>query len=219
VTRIKLSGLKQPADAQLAVRLGVDMVACVFNAQSPRYVTAQQAWAIRRVISPPVAMVGVFVNTPPPIVQQVALSCQLDYVQLFGDEPRADLEALGAAAFKAVTVTDAPALETALRTFVGRWSRRGDTPALLVHLSGGLGQAWDLLAGPAARAPLALAASALGADTAAEAIRIVRPWAVDVWDAVESEPGHLDPALLAQFIAAVRDADASSASAGKETRP
>jgi phosphoribosylanthranilate isomerase len=218
VTRIKISGVVQPGDAQLAARLGADMVACVFNAQSPRYVTMSQAWAIRRALPPHVALVGVFVDTPPPVVHQVVVGCHLDYVQLFGSEPRSDLDALGPTAFKAVTVEDSAAVDAAVRTYISRWPRRTDTPALLVHLSGALGSAWDLLAGPASRAPLVMAASALDATTAQAAIGLVRPWAVDVWDAVEAEPGKLDPVLLERFMRAVRDADGALDSVEKETR-
>ena len=218
MTRIKISGVVQPDDARLAARLGADMVACVFNAQSPRYVTMQQAWAIRRALTPDVALVGVFVDTPAPLVRQVAAACQLDYVQLFGHEPRSDLDALGPTAFKAITVEDGAALDGALRAYIGRWHRRTDTPALLVHLTGPLGKAWDLVAGAAARAPVALAAGGLDAGTVGQVIASVRPWAVDVWDAVEAEPGKLDAGRLEQFIHAVRAADAAADDANREAR-
>ncbi len=217
MTRIKISGVTQPADAALAAELGADIVACVFNAQSPRYVTIRQAWSIRRALPGDVALCGVFVDTPAPVVQMVAQSCQLNYIQLFGSEPRAEADALGAIAFKAVTVNQPDELEQAVRTYVGRWQRRSDEPGLLLHLSGVVGAAWDLATSPANRVPLILAASSLGPDSVAAALAASTPWAVDVWDAVESEPGRLDPVRLAEFIQATRDADSDQArSSAKE---
>lgn len=206
MTRIKISGVVQPADAVLAAELGADILACVFNAHSPRYVSMQQAWAIRRAIPRRVQLCGVFVDTPTPVVRMVADGCQLDYVQLFGGEPRSEVDALGPTAFKAVTVGDSEQMEQAVRTYVGRWQRRTDEPGLLLHLSGAIGSAWELAAGPAGRVPLILAASELGAETVATALATTKPWAVDVWDAVESEPGRLDPTRLAEFIGAARQA-------------
>lgn len=213
MTRIKISGITHADDAALAASLGVDLVACVFNAQSRRYVTVEQAWAIRRALGPTVRFVGVFVDTPPPLVERVAETCQLDLVQLFGSESRADLDAVGFAAFKAVTVADAEAVDGVVRSFAatGRRARRPDSPGLLLHLTGALGTAWDVAAGPSSRVPLLLAASGLMPDTVEAAIATVRPWGVDVWDAVEAEPGRLDPIRLRAFIRAVRSADSALA--------
>jgi phosphoribosylanthranilate isomerase len=118
---------------------------------------------------------------------------------------------LGPSAFKAVTVAEPEQLELAARNYLGRRPRRTDEPGLLLHLSGAVAAAWDLAAGPAGRVPLILAASSLGPDTVAAALAGATPWAVDVWDAVESEPGRLDPTRLAEFIRATREADATMA--------
>jgi phosphoribosylanthranilate isomerase len=220
VTRIKISGLMQPDDAALAADLGVDILACVFNAKSPRYVTIEQAWAVRRAAGARVRLAGVFVDAPLPLVERVAQSCQLDLVQLFGSEPRGDVEALGPLAYKAVTVADSESLDAAVRAYApsSRRARRGEGPALLLHLSGAVAGEWSLVAGLAQRVPLVLAASALVADTAAEAIATVQPWALDVWDAVEREPGRLDGPRLTRFVEAVRAADAAAAPLPSEER-
>jgi phosphoribosylanthranilate isomerase len=220
MTRIKVSGIVQPEDAAAAAQLGVEMVACVFNAQSPRYVTLQQAWAVRRAMPRQVRFVGVFVDTPVPVVQQMAYACQLDLVQLFGDEPRADLESLGTLAYKTVTVTDPEAIEATLRRELGRRPRRHDGPTVHLHFGGAAAMAWDRAAPTSARLNLVLSGSGLNAGTVAQAIAQGRPWAVDVWDAVESEPGRLDPARLEAFIRAVRAADEQPAPApNREATP
>jgi phosphoribosylanthranilate isomerase len=209
VTRIKISGIVQPADAEMAVALGADIITCVFNAQSRRYVTLEQAWAVRRAMPRGVPFVGVFVDTPLPVVQVMADACQLDYVQLFGHEGRADIDALGPRGFKAVTAIDAGQVEAAGKLFLGRRPRRPDGPGLLIHLTGPVSNAWDLVAPIAQRVPLVLAAGGLGPESVRQALATAYPWAVDVWDAVESEPGRLDRGRLERFIYAAREADAA----------
>jgi len=212
VTHIKVSGLTDPADAELAVELGADVIACVFYAKSPRYVTMSQAWQIRGVLPSTVRFAGIFVDTPLPIVRHLMVHTRLDLVQLFGREPRADVEALGPHAFKGVTVRQAHEVVGAMRTFLGRWGKPESAPAMLIHLVDDLAQQWSVVAEPAARAPILLAAQGLSDATAAQAVTASRPWGVDVWEAVEREPGHLDPERLARLVRAVREADAALAS-------
>jgi len=207
LTRIKVSGISEPADAEMAVALGVDIVACVFYAGSPRYVTATQAMAIRRVLPPAVSLAGIFVDTPTPLVQRLTTLCNLDLVQLFGAEPRSTVEALGATAFKAITVSEPASLTETVQAFLGRRGRSEHRPAFLLHLAGDLAHAWDVAAEPAAQAPILLASTALDARTAADAIGTTHPWGLDVWEGVEREPGRLEPARVAEFVAAVREAD------------
>lgn len=207
MTQIKISGLTDPRDAELVGSAGIDLATCVFHARSPRYVTLSQVWEIRRALPPQVALVGVFVDTPTPLVVQIAQGCGLDFVQLFGRETRADVQAVGPHAFKAVTIESPGEVDDAARTFLGRRGREGPAPALLVHLTGALAMAWHLVAEVSARAPIVLAAGGLEAASVRSAIAAARPWAVDVWDAVEREPGRIDRARLGAFVSAARAAD------------
>jgi phosphoribosylanthranilate isomerase len=209
LTHVKVSGITRPEDAAIAARLGADLVACVFHARSPRYVTAERAWAIRAALPRTVGLVGVFVDTPTPLVQLIRRQCQLDYVQLFGHESRAELAQLGDHAIKAVTVTEADDIPAVARTYLPRRPRRGDTdvPPLLLHLADAADGAWAAVRAHVGENLAILASSSLGPDTADAAIRECRPWGLDVWDAVETAPGHLDPERLAAFVAAVRSAD------------
>lgn len=210
MTHIKISGITRPQDAELAVEAGADWVACVFNVDSPRYVTISQAISIRRCVSAGTKLVGIFVDTPAPLVQRVVDSCYLDCAQFFGRESRAEVEAVHPAAFKGIVAADTATLDHAVHTFLGRWVKFSpDHPALMVHLTGPIGSTWELVAGRSTRAPILLAASGLTAATAADAIAAAHPWGVDVWDAVESAPGQLDPVRLREFVAAVHDADHS----------
>lgn len=207
MTQIKVTGITTTQDAELAAAAGVDMVGIVFYADSPRYVTTEQAWAIRDAMPSTVRLVGVFVDTPTPLVQRVIDHCRLDSAQLFGSEPRAAVESIRPHAFKAVTTETEEAVAAASRSYLGRRGHASDPPAMLLHLAGGMSAAWQSVAGAAARAHVMLASDELDADTAADAIAAARPWAVDVWETVESEPGHLEQGRFTAFVDAVRQAD------------
>jgi phosphoribosylanthranilate isomerase len=208
MTRIKVSGLRDPGDAERAGALGADMVACVFFARSPRYVNQAEAWAIRRALPPGVQLAGIFVDAPAPLVRIIADSCQLDWIQLFGAEPRSEVELLAPRAFKTVVVHEPGGCEQAARDFLGRRPRRhpAEGPALQLHLAESAATAWAATAPVAARAPIVVSGPSLDAARVGEAIRQAQPWAVDVWDAVEREPGRLDPERFEAFVAAVRAA-------------
>lgn len=207
MTHIKLTGVTRPEDAAAAAALGVDSIACVFSARSPRYVTSTTAWAIRRTLPPSTRFVGVFVDTPAPIVQRLVDQCQLDAAQLFGHEPRADVDAITPYAFKAVTVRTAADLDAAVKAY-GRRGRDPLWPTLAVHLVGDVRADWDLAAGVAARYPVLLASEALTERQIPGAMHAAAPWGLDLWESVEQSPGVLDHARLADAVAAIRAHDA-----------
>ncbi len=210
MTRIKVSGITKPEDAEKAARLGADIVSVVFWAQSPRYVSVTQAWQIASALPASVSLAGIFIDTPVPIVRHIAAQTRLDMIQLFGDEPKETVEAAGPTAFKAVTVADQEQLATALREYGSRRNRSDGIPGIMIHLSGGVSSEWSALQMEADRGPLLLAADGLDAETAMAAVSSVRPWGIDVWEAVETEPGSLNPDRLARLVEAVREADAAA---------
>lgn len=202
---IKLTGVTTPDDARFAAEAGVDIVACVFFARSPRYVSPAIASSIRRAIGPSTAFHGVFVDTPAALVQRVVEQCSLDRVQFFGSESRAEVEAMGDIACKAISVRSSQDCADAQRNFVGRRPKRVSEPGLLLHLTGQVAHHWSLCEQIAERVPLILASSELHAETA-RAAAAVKPWALDVWEGVEIEPGILDRARLVAFVDSVRNA-------------
>jgi phosphoribosylanthranilate isomerase len=196
-----------PDDAQAALEVGAGAIACVFYAASPRYVTLTQAWEIRRCVPSDVPFIGIFVDAPVPLVSRIVDHCGLDRAQLFGSEPREIVDAVHHA-FKGVTVDSTEAAEEAIRTYVGRRPGRSqDTPGFLLHLTGVVGNDWRLAGRATERVPTIVAAAGLTPQTAGALLETARPWAVDVWDAVESAPGHLDLPKLRELVAAVHEAD------------
>jgi len=83
--RVKIEGLRDPAQAVEIAELGADAIGLVF-AESPRQVTPAQARAVTTALPPWVATVGVFVNAPVEQVNAVVAATHITNVQLHGDE-------------------------------------------------------------------------------------------------------------------------------------
>lgn len=203
---LKVSGLTDPDDVRRAVALGADLIGCVLWAPSPRAIDVARAWELRQAAGGRARLVGIFVNTPRPLVQRLARQAGVDLLQFFGRESRQDLDHYGdLAAFKALTVERADQLEAQTRPFIGGMHLRPlPAPALLLHLSGAAASDWTAAAQVAAKAPILLASDALAPETVGEALAAVKPWGIDVWQQVEREPGRLDPAKLEALIGALR---------------
>lgn len=201
---VKICGVTTPAAAQAAVQAGADMVGLNFYPPSARYVEPVVAEQLSRAIrreNARIAIVGIFVNCAPHIVLGLLDQCGLDWAQLCGDEPPADLDALVGRGFKSVR-NEAEA---------NRFARR-EPPALLLDASipgsyGGAGQRadWGMATALAQRHALILAGG-LTPDNVAAAIAAVQPWGVDVASGVESEPGVKDGKKMAAFVQAAKGA-------------
>ena len=211
---VKICGITSAQDAQLAVEAGADALGFVFFAMSPRKISVERAAEIARAVPKGVRRVGVFVNESPAEMARVADAVGLDLLQLHGDEPPEALAGLARAALKAVRVGKGFAEEEALR-YASR------AAGLLVdtrlpgetQLPGGTGVPfdWSLVKGLAARVPFLMLAGGLDPANVAEAIRVVRPHAVDVSSGVEALPGRKDPARVRAFVQAAREAEAVKA--------
>ena len=215
---VKICGITSAEDALLAVDAGADALGFVFFSMSPRRTTAERAAAIAHELPPGVRRIGVFVNEPRDGMARVADAVGLDLLQLHGDEPPEALFGLPRPAIKAVRVGKGFAPEEALR-YAGKAAGilvdthlPGGTP-----LPGGTGVPfdWSLVTGLAERVPLLILAGGLDPSNVAEAIRAVRPHAVDVSSGVESGPGRKDPEKVKAFVEAARAAEASLAREGK----
>ncbi|MFN2115408.1 MAG: phosphoribosylanthranilate isomerase [Anaerolineae bacterium] len=214
MTKIKITGVTTIEDAELVAAAGVDLVGIVFFAESARYVNAETAWAIRDALPSTIQLVGVFVDTPTPLVQRVIDQCRLDSAMLFGSEPRAAVESIRPHAFKAMTVESSVEVSAATRAYLGRRHGSG-APALMLHLAGEISTDWGVIARTTDRARVLLAGDELDADAVSEALRVAHPWGVDAWETVEREPGVLEPGRLADFVAAVREADERGGTSGR----
>jgi phosphoribosylanthranilate isomerase len=221
LTRIKICGITNVADARCAVQAGADFLGFIFYPPSPRYVTPEQAAGIVGTIQEtfraraPLS-VGVFVDEPVDRVREVLGVAKLDVAQLHGNESPEQVQQLGRPAFKALRPQSLAEAEAALATYRPVLLDDETLPQLLVdayhpHAYGGTGTQADLwLAEALARRVRLLLAGGLTPETVGAVIRQVRPWGVDVSSGVERQKGVKDHARVQKFVEAVRAEDARS---------
>ncbi|PKQ15650.1 MAG: phosphoribosylanthranilate isomerase [Actinobacteria bacterium HGW-Actinobacteria-7] len=204
-TRIKICGLTRAEDVRAAVEAGADAVGFVF-APSSRQVTLDDAARLAAAVPPPVARVGVFVDASFEEVESAVRVVGLTAVQLCGSETPEFCSGISVPVIKASRVGTAFAW-TALEPY------RGQAAAQLLdtYVSGKMGGtsktfAWNDIGESPGWASL-FVAGGLTPSNVAEAVRAMRPFAVDVSSGVESAPGLKDPSLIAAFCAAVRAVD------------
>ena len=207
-TRIKICGITRTADALAVERAGCDAVGFVFWNESTRSVTFRKAREICSALSPLIAKVGVFVSPTPEQVIHASYEVGLDAAQLCGPlPPRSWNRAFTRLRLiRAVGVGDAQPLQ--IDDIEGVHDYLFDTRDERTH--GGTGRSFDwlLLRGQISHKRVWLAGG-LDSSNVAEAIGIVRPFAVDVSTGVESEPGIKSDERIAAFVASVRVADSS----------
>lgn len=213
-TAVKICGLSRPEDVAAAVGAGAGYLGFVFFPRSPRAVTPAEAAALAAAVPPGGARVGLFVDPDDTLLDTTLASAPLDIIQLHGRETPARVSEIrtrtGLPVMKAVGIA-APEDLAAL------WDHGLVADLLLVDakpvpgavLPGGNGLAfdWRLLAGRRLLKPWFLAGG-LTAANVAEAIRLTGAPGVDVSSGVESAPGVKDAALIAAFVAAIRDRSA-----------
>jgi len=191
--RVKICGVTSRESVRAAVDAGADAVGFVF-AESPRRIDVERALELSREIPPFVARVAVFRHPDPETVAEIVQRLCPDAVQ---SEP---VDGLVRAKLLPVFHDDSD-LVTRVESF--------GPSALLLEAAGrggrGFAPNWERAATLAARYPLVLAGG-LCAENVADAIRRVRPFAVDVSSGVESAPGIKDPYRIRSFVDAVRHA-------------
>jgi phosphoribosylanthranilate isomerase len=205
MTRIKICGITRVQDAQMAATSGADAIGLVFYEKSPRYVTVQQAMHIVAVVPPFVSVVGLFVNAGTDYVRTVLDEMPLSALQFHGEEESEFCSYFGLPWLKAIRVkTDTDLIQCAAR-YPGAQGLLLDAHVEGVHGGTGASFDWSLIPGDL---PLPVILSGgLTAGNVAEAIRQVRPYAVDVSTGVEVSKGIKDAAKIAAFIKEVKQAD------------
>ena len=208
MVKVKICGITNYKDAEAACRSGADALGFVF-AKSPRRITPDKAKGIIKKLPPHVVTVGVFVDEDREKVLKIARDCRLDCLQLHGNESPGYCKELKKCykIIKAVRVNGKESLKR-LKGY--------DVDAFLLDSyvkgkAGGTGIKFDwALAveanklGRRVRAPVILAGG-LDAANIEEAIRRVRPYAVDASGGLESSPGRKNRCLVKKFIEKIRN--------------
>lgn len=204
-TRIKICGITRVRDALDAVRLGADAIGLVFYPPSPRNVDLVRAREIAGAVPPFVTVVGLFVNERPQRIAEVLATVPLNLLQFHGDETQAQCLAAGRPYVKAARMRPDLDLVEYARSFP---TAQGLVLDAFVDGYGGSGKTFDWSLIPQSIPLPVVLSGGLTGDNVAEAIRRVRPWAVDCSSGVESARGIKDATKIAQFISRVRDGEA-----------
>lgn len=197
-TRVKICGFTQVDDAVFAGGLGVDAIGLVFYPPSPRCVSVDRAADIARALPAFVSVVGLFVDAEPSLIREVLGRVRVDCLQFHGEESP-----------EACRVYDKPYIK-AIRMHSGILVdelelRYHDAAGLLLDayhpgVPGGTGSSFDWgLIPQNCRLPIILAGG-LTPENAEQAVRAVRPYALDVSSGVEAGKGVKDAAKMAAFI-------------------
>ena len=207
-TRIKICGITREEDLAAAVAAGADALGFVFYASSPRYVTPQRAAQLMVQVPAFVSKVGLFVNESAAQVRAALALAPLDLLQFHGDEDAAFCSQFGRAWIKAARVKPGFDLLEYATAFAGASGVSGLLLDAHVEGYGGGGKTFDWSLIPRSLPLPVILSGGLHPGNIAQAIRAVRPWAVDVSSGVESARGIKDAQKITEFIAGVRDADA-----------
>ena len=204
MTRIKICGITRIEDGLVCARNGADAIGLVFYPPSPRHVTASQAAAIAHALPPFVTTVGLFVNPTVEQIEAILKEVRLDVLQFHGDEPAEFCDAFGIPYLKAIRVKAGVDLVQCAIRYQKAQGLLLD--AYVEGTPGGTGQSfdWDLI--PHGLPLPVILSGGLEPANVEDAVRRVRPWAVDVSSGVEASKGIKDAAKIAAFIKGVHSA-------------
>lgn len=209
-TKVKICGLTRPVDAALAASLGAWAVGVIFAQESPRRLGIKEAAEVLAAVSGNIEKVGVFVNVPVKEIAAAVDSCGLTIVQLHGEEDASTCQEVrehtGCSVIKAIRVAGQESLESVVHI---------DTGFLLLDTyhperRGGTGEVfdWSLAASLPAevRSTSLILSGGLTPQNVVEAVRRVRPFAIDVSSGIESSPGVKDQELMKLLFRRISEA-------------
>ncbi|MGQ4810273.1 N-(5'-phosphoribosyl)anthranilate isomerase [Candidatus Entotheonellaceae bacterium PAL068K] len=196
--QVKICGITDHDDAQVAVEAGADMVGFIFYPPSPRYVAPVQARAIVASLPRSVVAVGVFVNEDAETLSRIACTSGVQCVQLHGEESPELCQQLPWRVIKSFRFRARMRPEIMRQYAVDALLIEGFHDSL--YGGGGAQADWQQAAALHAYGRIILAGG-LTPENVHEAVRIVRPYAVDVCSGVEATPGKKDWNKVRAFIA------------------
>lgn len=195
--KVKVCGMTSLKDALNAVEGGADAVGFIFYKKSPRSVTMKTVREIVLELPPFVDTVGVFVDETAEQINKIADYCNLDIIQLHGDESPTYCKKIRRKVIKAFRIKDMQSVKKISNFQVSGFLL--DTFSENLH--GGTGKVFDWnLALPAKKFGPVIMAGGLTPNNVQQAVRQIRPYGVDVCSGVESEPGIKDHKKVRAFL-------------------
>ena len=196
MTKIKMCGLRRAEDIEYANRLLPDYIGYVFAEKSRRYIALEKAAGLTKLLDKRIIPVGVFVNEPVENIVSAVKRGAIKAAQLHGDESEEDIKALKSLgipvirAFRISSAADCERAESSCADFV------------LLDSGGGSGEVfdWSLISGIKRKFFLA---GGITPENAAEAIKALRPYALDASSCLETD-GFKDYDKMAAFAETVR---------------
>jgi len=222
---VKICGITNLDDARAAISAGADMLGFNFYEQSPRFVTPETAGAIIEDIRANTSsgqrplMIGVFVNAAMEHIFNIAAAVKLDGVQLHGDETTEFCEQLKnhygqGLVYKAINGSE----ELDLKTLVEHPADAILIDAFDPQLRGGTGHLanWTMARKASQLLPRIILAGGLSPENVRDAIKSVRPFAVDACSSLEVSPGKKSAKRIREFVDAVRMSTLQPATGAEE---
>ncbi|MDY6861408.1 MAG: phosphoribosylanthranilate isomerase [Thermodesulfobacteriota bacterium] len=205
MTRIKICGITSINDAICASECGADALGFVFYPKSPRHIDIKKAASIMKELPPFINRAGLFVNPFNEEIFKVLDSCDIDIIQLHGNESPEFCEGLPKRVIKAIRIKDASTLNLI--------SKYNNCSGILLdtfssYSYGGTGKtfSWDMAKEVSKKRSIILAGG-LNEKNIKNAIIEVKPYGVDISSGVESSPGRKDYKKIKNFITIVRMTD------------
>ncbi len=197
MTKIKLCGLSRPIDIEAANSLHPEYIGFVFAAKSKRYVTAEKAKALKRLLAPEIKAVGVFVDESPQRVAELLNEGVIDIAQLHGSEDEDYIELLRELTAKPII----KAFRIESEEDVAR-AEKSSADYILLDSGAGTGNVFDWSLIKSVKRPYFLAGG-LECTNVGKAVRTLCPYAVDVSSGIETN-GLKDINKMTEFVSTVR---------------
>tara|TARA_B100000686_G_scaffold16828_1_gene15679 strand:+ start:1238 stop:1906 length:669 start_codon:yes stop_codon:yes gene_type:complete len=214
MTNVKICGLRTLSDATIAIQEGADFIGFVFVQNVTRQINVSTAKKIikqtKKLLQPDAQLkfVGLFVNEQIDQINQIINECELDYVQLCGNETPTQWKSLNTNVIKQLkippsiadelTIDEEMIIRDAEMIYSSGAKILIDADVQGKHGGTGVLSDWDLASKISAKYPVILAGG-LTPRNVSNAIQAVNPWGVDVSSGVESN-SQKDPEKIAQFI-------------------
>lgn len=208
--KVKICGITNLEDAIAAAEYGADALGFIFYKKSPRYVDVKTVRKIVNALPPFIATVGVFVDETKENINRIVDETGLGIIQLHGNEPPKFCDGFKRRIIKAFRIGLQPSAPCLKHAGAGFSLQPYKVSAYLLDTyiegtPGGTGKTfnWDT-AKKAKKFGRIILAGGLTPENVADAVRIVKPYAVDVSSGVEKEPGKKDLKKVKMFIKRAR---------------